>query len=319
MAVQYQGTVREMHPFDANGDAQILRKAMKGFGTDEAAIINVLARRTNDQRQRIMIAFKTQYGKDLISDLKSELSGRFEDTILALMTPTTHYLAKELHDAVSGIGTNEGVLIEIMCTATNQQMRDINAAYMEMYHHPLENDIKGDTSGHFRRLLISLCMGNRDESTNVDSAQATADSQALYQAGEGQWGTDESVFNCMLVSRSYAHLGAVFKQYQATTGRSIDAAIKREFSGDIERGLLALAKCVIDRPTYFAERLHGAMAGMGTQDRTLIRCVVTRAEIDMIQIKHAYQSIYGKALEAAIASETSGDFKNFLVALVTED
>lgn len=32
-------------------------------GTDEQAIINVVANRSNDQRQKIKAAFKTMYGK----------------------------------------------------------------------------------------------------------------------------------------------------------------------------------------------------------------------------------------------------------------
>ena len=34
-------------------DAEALRNAMKGMGTDEAAIIKIIANRTNAQRQKI--------------------------------------------------------------------------------------------------------------------------------------------------------------------------------------------------------------------------------------------------------------------------
>lgn len=41
------------------------------------------------------------YGKDLISDLKSELSGDFEDLILALMEPPAKYDALQMRKAMA--------------------------------------------------------------------------------------------------------------------------------------------------------------------------------------------------------------------------
>ena len=64
------------------------------------------------------------------SDLKSELSGSFEKVIVALSLPVADFMAKEMHEAMSGAGTNEGTLVEILCSGTNQEIREINAAYL---------------------------------------------------------------------------------------------------------------------------------------------------------------------------------------------
>lgn len=61
--LQEQPTVKTIPHFDPSGDSAILRKAMKGLGTDEKAIIAVLARRTSDQRQQIMLKYQQSYGR----------------------------------------------------------------------------------------------------------------------------------------------------------------------------------------------------------------------------------------------------------------
>lgn len=313
---QSKPTVVPANPFDPREDAAILRKAMKGFGTDEKSIIHVLSRRTNEQRLRIAFEFKTLYGKDLVSDLKSETSGKFEDLLVALMTPLPQFYAKELHDAIAGIGTDEDVLIEVMCTMSNHEINVIKQSYTAMYGTLLEDDLRGDTSGNFKRLMTSLSMGNRSEDFHVDQEKAREDARSLLQAGELRLGTDESIFNAVLCSRSFPQLMAIFQEYQFLTGHDIDDAIKAEFSGDLEKALRAIVKIVRNKPLFFAERLHKSMKGLGTNDRQLIRVMVTRCEIDLGDISDMFQSKYGESLQSWIEGDCSGHYKKCLLGLL---
>ncbi|XP_019114283.2 annexin A11a isoform X2 [Larimichthys crocea] len=309
----FRGTIKDYPGADPLKDVEVLRKAMKGFGTDEQAIIDLLGSRSNKQRVPLPRAYKTSYGKDLIKDLHSELSGDFRKLVMATLKTPAEFDAYELNSAIKGAGTDEACLIEILSSRSNAEIKEICRIYKQEYKKSLEDAISGDTSGHFRRLLISLSQGNRDERETVDISLAKQDAQALYSAGENKLGTDESKFNAILCARSKPHLRAVFLEYQKMCGRDIEKSIDREMSGDLESGMLAVVKCIKNTPAYFAERLYKAMRGAGTKDRTLIRIMVTRSEVDMLDIRQEYVKNYGKSLYTHISGDTSGDYKKLLL------
>ncbi|XP_051935972.1 annexin A11-like isoform X1 [Hippocampus zosterae] len=311
----FRGTIKDFPGADPLKDVEVLRKAMKGFGTDEQAIIDLLGSRSNKQRVPLLRAYKTSFGKDLIKDLHSELSGDFRKLVMATLKSPAQFDASEIHSAIKGAGTDEACLIEILSSRSNAEIKEITRIYKTEYKKSMEDAISSDTSGHFRRLLISLAQGNRDERPNVDLSLAKQDAQALYAAGENKLGTDESKFNAILCARSKSHLATVFLEYQKMCGRDIEKSISREMSGDLESGMLAVVKCIKNTPAYFAERLYKAMKGAGTKDTTLIRIMVSRSEVDMLDIRQQYVKNYGKSLYTDISGDTSGDYKKLLLKL----
>ena len=61
--IQNIPTVLPMKPFNPQADAEVLHKAMKGLGTKEKSLIDVLCGRTCSQRLQIVQAYKKACGK----------------------------------------------------------------------------------------------------------------------------------------------------------------------------------------------------------------------------------------------------------------
>ena len=302
----------------AQADADALKKAFKGIGCDKKTIIDITVNRTNAQRQQIKEAYKASYGRDLMKDLKSELHSHLEDGILALFTDPIEYDADELRGAMKGMGTNEDTLIEIIASRPPHMLKAIITRYKEKFNRDLEADVKSETSGTLRKLLIALLQCSRSANTNPNQAQCAQIAQEIYQAGEKKLGTDESIFNKYFCTLSPYELAAVSREYHKLTGHTILQAIDKEFHGDSKKALRTIVYATLSPSEYFATRVRDAVKGLGTKDHLLIRLLVSRSETDMPQIKQYYKQLYGKDMVADIKSDISGEYQNLFVQLVSK-
>ena len=298
-----------------SSDAETLRNAMKGFGTDENTLIKVVGNRTNRQRQIIKEQYKAAFGRDLISDLKSELHGKMEDAFVALFTDPIEFDADSLRDALHGAGTDEDTLIEIIASRNNQQLFAIKQCYNTKYKRDLEADIKSDVHGTLQNLLVSLLQGKRSMNPNPDQGRCAAIAKEIFDAGEAKLGTDESSFNKYFVSLSPVELICVAQHYHKLTGHTILEAIEKEFHGDSKKAFKTIVYATLSPSDYFATRVNKAIKNFGTKDHLLMRVLITRDEIDMPTIKQYYKQLYGKDMVEDIKSDISGDYQKLMVEL----
>lgn len=64
--------------------------------------------------------------------------------------------------------------------------------------------------------------------------------------------------------------------------------------------------------------IKNSIVGLGTDEDSLNRTIITRAEIDMIKIKEEYSKVCKSSLVDDVKSDTSGDYKKFLLTLLGE-
>ncbi|KAL0571115.1 hypothetical protein V5O48_010847 [Marasmius crinis-equi] len=311
--------------YDPTGDYERIRKATKGFGTDETAIITTLVPLDPIKLANLSTAFRTKSGKDLAAVLDKETSGNFKETLHGLALGPLWYDVELAKKATRGLGTNEQLLNEIVTDRTFDDLRLLSAAYQQQYGRSLFSEVEGDLSWKTKRVFEMILTNNRPpDHAHVDYGQVERDVTTLYKAGEGKGGTDEIAFCDIIVNRSRPHLTAVCDAYSRKY-RSLSKAIKREFSGHMREVLLyyvhgANHKHINEGHGVWrdAKLLEASMKGMGTKDADLLRRIV-RLHWDKQRfqaVKAAYHKKYKKSLDHRVSGETSGDYKKLLLAII---
>ncbi|XP_026066956.1 annexin A3-like [Carassius auratus] len=307
-----RGTIKAKSDFNVSEDVAALRKAIEGIGTTEKTLIDILTHRSSSQKQAISRAYEETTKRIFVNDLKGDTRGDFENLLVALARTPALNDAKWLIKAMKGAGTDTNVLIEILASRTNKQIKELSAAYSEITKKTLTQNLKTEVSGDFGKAILLLAEGARDESTSVNADKAREDAKALYQAGEKRLGTDESKFIEILCKRSIPHLRQTILEYKNISGKTLQKSIEKEMSGKLEDLLVAIVKCVMSTPAYFAEKLYKSMKGAGTDEKTLTRVMVSRGELDMLDIRAEFKKLYKNSLYKEISSDVSGDYGDCL-------
>ena len=298
--------------------AEDLRKAMEGFGTDEEHLILVVTSNKTQERLKIKKAYEEKYKKNLIDDLKSELSGKFEDAMVALFKEPVEYDCECIYNAMKGAGTDENCLIEVIASRPNWLLEKIKKKYSELYKKELVEDIKADTSGDFQKILEGILRCKRSEVKEINKENCEKIAKELSETKEEGWvvNDESSAFYNYIMNSSPKELSAIAREYYRLSGKTIIDGIENNFKGDAKDLLKSILYSLVSPSEYFATRIKKAIEGFGTDNKTLIRILITRCEVDMNIIKKYYKQLYNKDMIEDIKNDISGDYQKLMIELI---
>lgn len=302
----------------ATQDCERLRKAFQGWGTDEKAVIKVLGQRNATQRKLIRDTYFQLYNQSLIDSLCSELSGDFGKAVVLWTYDPPERDARLANEALKSKnkGINElQVIVEIACASSPHHLVAVRQAYCSLFACSIEEDIISNVPRSIRQILLGLVSSYRFDGEVVDLAVANYEASKLREAIESKQ-LDQDFVVWVLATRNIFQLKATFDCYKQNYGNSVDKDIKSCGKGILESVLIVVACCIDSPEKHFAEVIRASIAGLGTDEDSLTRAIVARAEIDMMKIRGEYFNANKSSLDNAVIGDTSGDYKDFLMTLL---
>ena len=224
-------------------DADLLYKAMKGIGTNDDILIEVISFRSFSRLNKIKEKFKEKYNKDLISEVKSETSGDYRTTLINLLekersTNTQPDLdncvkiAEELYGAGEGkLGTDENVFVKYFTSLSPEEIALVGKEYHKKYKknivHVIENEIDGDLQKLFKSILYGIISPSEYFARQINGAVKGI-------------GTNDTQLIRSVVSRMDIDMKMIKKYYKKLFGKNMADDIKGDTSGNYQKLLLAL-------------------------------------------------------------------------------
>jgi hypothetical protein len=226
-----------------------------------------------------------------------------------LVVDRSDYDAEILYDSVKGLGTDDGQLIEVVCTRSPKEIELMLEAFKRIYKKDPLKEVAEDVSGDYGKLLHTVLVSKRPM---PDAKQMSEDVIALYRAGEDRIGTDEDVFIRIIGGYCRPYVEQLSILYKNKYGSDLITVIDNETSFNFRKALLALVTPIHE---WYAHKLLLSMDRPGTADKSLIRIMVSQKDRYLPDIIKVFDSKNKRNLAAWLDDETSGDYKRMLLAI----
>ena len=282
---------------------------------DEETIVSILSTTSNLDRQIIRLFYKKKFPNLIQKDIQTQLSGDFGKLVLNLFDLPYEYDARELHRSLTSFSKDEKAIIEIIITRPRSHLTLVQKIYKKFYNVSLKNDILNLSDKTFSEFLITILASNRPSGLTIKPNDAYNIAKDIIKNGIKQYGKNVNLFKQVFVDRSREDLIMISRAFYDLYKKNLYDVIDNEISGTNKKLIKDILFGLITPAQWFAKKAYKAMKGAGTDDKTLIRVIVSRAEIDMEDIRDYYFRDRNTDLRNDIDGDCSGAYGQLLMNL----
>ena len=290
-------------------DVEDLKKLIENM--DYSGMTNFVTKRSHKELMKLRQIYKIKFGIDLMPELKSNLPGIYKKTVLALFTDPVEYDIDTIYKCMKS-DTSKNEMIEIFASRPGWYLIKIKNLYAKKYNLDLEEQIKEGTLDDFKKLLLGIlqCQRSTNEAPDLDYCKRVAED---LEQEESEKLTVDSTINIIFIQSSPQEMLTISKEYNKSTQKLITETIDKNFKGDVKRLLKAILIAKISPSEYYANLIYEAISGSLLDE--CARLLVTRAEIDLNQIKKYYKKLYENDITDDIRSKDSNEYTNLLIEI----
>lgn len=218
----------------------------------------------------------------------------------------------ELNDALKGGKEKDELIVEIICSKTNEQRQELKEKYKASFGENLDDKLEKKLSGDLKTLILGLMK------TSIDF-----DTDQLYLSMKGL-GTDEAALDELIITRPYSQLEKIAKRYPELHEETLEKAIVGDTSDEYQKILIAMISGErSENPYPNTNNMKGIVyeiRGSKEENFNVDKCVKYFAKCsfgEICTISRIYEKMYQTSLFDDIQEgKFCKDFKNLMKRLL---
>lgn len=285
------------------------------------SLFSLITSSTNYDRQIMVQYYDYKYKKNLFEVINKLFSSHLKDILTYFFYSPYELDARILNKSLHSFRKDEKAIIEIFVSRPQWYLQQVDQIYETLFKTSLKKDLEKEKKNDFYIFLRSMMDTPRDEkSTIFNEGEAESVANEINEKGMKNYGCKVDLFKNLFVKRSredFIKIARAFKKIHKNNKTILDVVDAQV--GSKTRGLIkGIIEYLASPSNFFAQCLKKSIVGLGTDNSTLNRVLVSRFEVDMSDIRDFYQRDTGRTLIEDIEGDTSGEYCKFACLLANK-